>query len=425
MDGARSAKRLVGRDGEVSLVYRRTRAEMPADPEEVHDCEVEGIGLLTLLAPVRVVVENGKAVGLECRRMKLGPPDASGRPRPVPVEGSEVVLAADTIVTSIGQETALEFLGGAALDAKKDGTLAATLATGETSQAGLYAGGDLVRGPASIIKAVADGRAAADAIARLHGVEPVAEPHLPKGKTLPALMVKKARLARPAEAPVLPAAERGGFDEVLQPLPADAARAEAARCLDCDEVCSLCVTVCPNRANHAYAVAPLALELPSFVVEGGRAIPTGTTTLSVSQGVQIVNLGDACNQCGNCVTFCPTSGAPWQEKPTFWVDAEGFAEAKGDAYRMTRLPGGVAIDARIGGRTHRLERHDGLAEYRSDALRVVLETGAWRVVDVRLDGSPAEGELLDLSACARLVALLAAEPALPPLQEQLPDGSAV
>lgn len=425
MDGARSAKRLVGTDGEVSLVYRRTRAEMPADPEEVHDCEVEGIALKALLAPVRVVVENGKAVGLECRRMKLGPPDSSGRPRPVPVEGSEVVLEADTIVTAIGQETALEFLGGAALDAKKDGTLAATLATGETSQAGLYAGGDLVRGPASIIKAVADGRAAADAIARLHGVEPVAEPHLPKGKTLSALMEKKARLARPAEVPVLPASERGAFDEVLQALPADAARAEAARCLDCDEVCSLCVTVCPNRANHAYTVAPLSLELPSFVVDGGRAVPSGTTTISVAQGVQIVNLGDACNQCGNCVTFCPTSGAPWQEKPTFWVDADGFAEAKGDAYRMTRLPGGVALDARIGGRTHRLERHDGLAEYRTEALRVVLETGSWRVVDVRLEGSPAEGEALDLSACARLVALLAAEPVLPPLPASNPDGSAV
>ena len=75
MDGARSAKRLVG-DGEVSLVYRRTRAEMPADPAEVRDCEVEGIGLKDLLAPARVVVENGRAVGLACTRMKLGEPDA-------------------------------------------------------------------------------------------------------------------------------------------------------------------------------------------------------------------------------------------------------------------------------------------------------------------------------------------------------------
>lgn len=425
MDGARSAKRLVGKKSEVSLVYRRTRAEMPADPEEVHDCEVEGIGLKTLLAPVRVVVENGKAVGLACLRMKLGAPDASGRPRPVPIEGSEVVLPADTIVTAIGQETALEFLGGAAVEAKRDGTLAANASTRETSQAGLFAGGDVVRGPASIIKAVADGRAAADAIARLHGVTPVAEPHLQKGTTLPALMEKKARLVRPAEVPVLPPDQRDGFDEVLQSLPAAAARAEAARCLDCDEVCSLCVTVCPNRANLAYETSPLALDLPCFVVEGGRPVPAGTTTLRVAQAVQIINLGDACNECGNCVPFCPTSGAPWRDKPTFWIDAAGFAEASGDAYRMTRDGDGLVLDARIGGHVHRLEHHGALAEYRSEELRVVLETRDWRVVDVRLVGSPADGSLLDLSACARLVALLAAEPTLPPLREAIPDGAAV
>ncbi len=422
MDGARSARRLV-KDGEVSLVYRRTRAEMPADPAEVHDCEVEGIGLLTLLAPVRVVVENGRAVGLACTRMKLGEPDASGRPRPVPVDGSEVVLPADTIVTAIGQEPALEFLGGTALETKRDGTLAGRLETAETSTPAVFAGGDVVRGPASIIKAVADGRAAAEEIGRRHGVPlPVAEPHLAKGTSVAALLEKKSRLARPEPVPELPVSERGGFDEVLLSLDAESARREASRCLDCDEVCSLCVTVCPNRANRAYLVPPLAIELPSFVVEGGRAVPKGTTTLAVEQGVQIVNIGDACNECGNCVTFCPTSGAPWREKPKFWLDPQGFAEAKGDAFRMTRSGGAVVLEARIAGRTHRLERHASLAEYRSDALRVVLEPGGWHVLDVRLEGEPAEGEALDLGACALLIALLHAEPALPSLPNTLAEA---
>ena len=178
---------------------------MPADPAEVRDCEVEGIGLQDLLAPARVVVENGRAVGLACTRMKLGEPDASGRPRPVPLDGSEVVLPADTIVTAIGQEPALEFLGGMALDAKRDGTLAARLETAETSRPGFFAGGDVVRGPASIIKAVADGRAAANEIALRHGVPlPAAEPHLPKGTPIAAMMEKKSRLARPEHAPGAP-----------------------------------------------------------------------------------------------------------------------------------------------------------------------------------------------------------------------------
>lgn len=412
MDGARSARRLV-KDGEVSLVYRRTRAEMPADPAEVHDCEVEGIGLKDLLAPARVVVENGRAVGLACTRMKLGEPDASGRPRPVPVDGSEIVLPADTIVTAIGQEPALEFLGGTALDAKRDGTLAARLETAETSLPGIFAGGDVSRGPASIIKAVADGRAAAEEIGRRHGVLPVPEPHLSKGTSVAAMMEKKSRLVGPEPVPELPVADRGGFTEVLLSLDAEAARREAARCLDCDEVCSLCVTVCPNRANVAYPVPPLSIELPSFVVEGGRAVPKGTTTLAVEQGVQIVNLADSCNECGNCVTFCPTSGQPWRDKPSFWVDPEGFAEAKGDAFRMTRSGEAVAIDARIGGRAHRLERRGAVAEYRSDALQATLDTATWKVVGARAGASSADGDVLDLETCALLIALLHAEPALP------------
>lgn len=424
MDGARSAKRLVGADGEVSIVYRRTRAEMPADPEEVRDCDAEGIELRTLLAPLRVVVENGRAVGLACQRMKLGPPDASGRPRPVPVDGSEVILPADTIVTAIGQETALELLGGMSVETRRDGTLVASPATGETPAARLYAGGDVVRGPASIIKAVADGRAAAEAIARLHGVAPVAEPHLAKDLSAAAALAKKARLAAPEPVPELPVAERGGFEEVLRPLSPEAARREASRCLDCDEVCSICVTVCPNRANLAYEVAPLAIELPSFVVEGGRPVPAGTTSLRVEQGIQIVNLGDACNECGNCVPFCPTSGAPHRDKPKFWLDAAGFAEAKGDAFRMTRDGDALVLDARVAGRAHRLEHHGALAEYRSESIRVVLEPAGWHVLDVRLEAGAAEGERLDLGTCALLVALLPAEGTLPPLSAREAGGLA-
>ena len=236
------------------------------------------------------------------------------------------------------------------------------------------------------------------------------------------MMAKKSRLARPEPVPELPVAERGGFAEVLLSLDPEAARREAARCLDCDEVCSLCVTVCPNRANQAYTVPPLSIELPSFVVEGGRAVPKGTTTLSVEQGVQIVNLGDACNECGNCVTFCPTSGSPYRDKPTFWIDPEGFAEAKGDAFRMTRSGETVAIDARIGGRAHRLERRDGVAEYRSDLLRATLDADTWKVVDARAERNAAEGDVLDLGTCALLIALLHAEPALPPLSNTQADA---
>ncbi len=237
MDGARSARRLVT-EGEVSLVYRRTRAEMPADPAEVRDCIEEGIGLRDLLAPSRVVVEGGKVAGLACNRMKLGPPDASGRPRPVPVEGSEVLLPADTIIVAIGQEPVLGFLRGAGLKTNWDGTLVVNGETCETSIPGLFAGGDVVRGAASVIKAIADGRAAAEEIGRRHGVSPVQEPPFEKVVPSGALMAKKARMDLPQPVPALAVSEREGFAEVLKTFSPGAAQKEASRCLDCDEVCS-------------------------------------------------------------------------------------------------------------------------------------------------------------------------------------------
>jgi putative selenate reductase len=346
--------------------------------------------------------------------MKLGPRDASGRPRPVPVDGSEVIVPADTIITAIGQEPILEFLGSGPALARRDGTLAADERTRETARPALFAGGDVVRGPASIIKAVADGRAAAEEIARRHGVPIAPEPVLEKALQLDAVMAKKARLEREQPVPELPVAERSGFAEVLLPLDAGAARREAARCLDCDDVCSLCVTVCPNRANVAYASPRLSLELPSFVARGGRAEPQGVALLAVEQGVQILNLGDACNECGNCTPFCPTAGQPYRDKPRFWLDPEGFREAKGDAFRMTGSNGTVVIEARVAGRSHRLEHRNGAAEYRTGPFRVALDSARWTVVSAGAEGA-AEGEALDMSTCALLIALLSAQSALPPL----------
>jgi putative selenate reductase len=412
MDAARSARRLV-KGGEVALVYRRTRAEMPADPDEVRDCVEEDIGLRDLFAPARVVVEGGKVVGLACTRMRLGEPDASGRPRPVPVDGSELVLPADTIIPAIGQEPVLDFLEGLHLERHRDGTLVVDRETCETSVPGLFAGGDVARGPASVIKAIADGRAVANEIGRRHGVARELEPVLQKHSQPAALMERKSRQVLPKTVPVLPVAERGGFAEVIRSFSPEAAAEEASRCLDCDDLCSLCVTVCPNRANLAYAMSPLGLELPSLIVRGGELVAADVKPFTIGQDVQIVNVGDFCNECGNCSTFCPTSGAPYKDKPRFWLHPDGYREARGDAFRMVRADGAIAVEAKLSGRTHRLERRGDLAEYRSEKLVARFEPHSWKLLGCEPAGALTEGEALDLSPCATLIALLAAERALP------------
>ncbi len=414
MDAVRVSKRLVGAGGSVTLVYRRTRAEMPADPAEVRDCELEGVEIRTLLAPARVVAEGGNAVGLACTPMKLGERDGSGRPRPVPSGAPEELLPADTIIVAVGQELEGGLLDDVQLRRQKDGTLEVDPGTRETSLPGLFAGGDVVRGAASIIDAIADGRAVAEAIGARVGAALPPEPWLDKGARPPELLAKKSLQILQQTVPVLPVPQRGGFEEVASGLGAEAAQAEASRCLDCDDLCSLCVTVCPNRAMQAYAAGPLSLSPASLVFRGGRLLPAGAAPFAVAQPVQILKIGDFCNDCGNCDTFCPTEGAPYKAKPTFWLDAEAWREAKGDAFRLERQDGAVVLSARLGGKVHRLERRGGTAEYRSEQVRVRLAAEPWAVLGFEPAGALAEGERVDLTPCATLVALLGAEPALPP-----------
>jgi putative selenate reductase len=414
MDAVRSAIRLVP-GGEVTIVYRRTRAQMPADPAEVHDCLEEGIGIRDLLAPASVVAEHGRVAGLACTRMRLGERDASGRPRPVPVEGSEVLLPADTVISAISQEAVLDFLDGLEIRRNQNGYLVVDPVTRETSVPGLFAGGDVVHGASSVILAIADGRAVAEAIATRHGVELKPEPLLEKGLADAALMEKKGRLMGAQKVPVLPLTDRHGFAEVLKPFTAESAALEASRCLDCDDLCSLCVTVCPNRANLAYGLEPFRLELPILVQRQGRLAAEGTRPFAVSQRVQTLNIGDFCNECGNCDTFCPAAGAPYKDKPRFWIDEEGYREAKGDAFRLLRKPTGLAIEARLRGKAYSLDLKGELAYYQSEQVQVRLRAGTWSLVDWEARAVLPEGASVDLEPCATLIALLNAEAALPAL----------
>ena len=165
MDAVRTAVRTGSQ--EVFILYRRSRAEMPASPEEISEALEEGIRMEFLAAPVRIQGENGKVTGIECIRMELGEPDASGRRRPVPVKGSEFTIACDSIVPAIGQAADLSFIpkeSGIAVN--KWNTFDVDPVTFATSVPGIFAGGDNVTGPATVVKAVYAGKEAAVSIGR-------------------------------------------------------------------------------------------------------------------------------------------------------------------------------------------------------------------------------------------------------------------
>jgi glutamate synthase (NADPH/NADH) small chain len=166
MDSARTALRLGAE--QVRIVYRRSRAEMPARLEEIHHAEEEGLQFHFLTAPVKCIGnEDGWVTGMECIRMELGEPDASGRRRPIPLQGSEFIMACDLVVIAIGAG-ANPLLANATpgLELNKWGYIVARDENGATSKPAVWAGGDIVTGSATVILAMGASRKAANAIHR-------------------------------------------------------------------------------------------------------------------------------------------------------------------------------------------------------------------------------------------------------------------
>ncbi len=263
MDVARSLKRL-GVD-DVKVLYRRTRTEMPAMPEEVEEAEHEGVPIEFLVSPVRILGnEQGSVAGLECVRMKLGEPDRSGRRRPVPIAGSEFTLELDMIVPAIGQSPDLSFLGeGHDFAITREGTFNIDRVSYMTNRPGVFAAGDAITQPVSVIDAIGSAKQAAAGIdAYLRGMEAgevqvsAREMPISQRALAPEELVPKPR----HPSPMIPMDRRlhslveveMGYN-AAEPEGAEMAIAEAQRCLMCGPCaeCLACEAVCePNAIRH-------------------------------------------------------------------------------------------------------------------------------------------------------------------------------
>lgn len=321
MDVARAAKRAAKDGTNVTILYRRTLREMPADPDEIRAALNEGIEIQELVAPVEIKSCKGLACSLVCKRMKLAGIDKSGRPAPVPLEGSDFEIPVDTIIPAIGQDVVLDFTD-----------LPVTRNSGagfETGVQGLYIGGDARRGASSVIAAIGDGRKAAEAIMQKAHIShniPLPPGREPSGYE--SLMIKRYRKEKQADQTHgrqdLDGGE-SGFDEI-------SAVKEASRCLLCDELCNICTTLCPNFALFPYTVEPVDYKLYNEFGPGSERISAEEGIFSVKQKHQILHIDDWCNQCGNCRTFCPTSGAPYLDKPHLILDYDIFLISGGSYY---------------------------------------------------------------------------------------------
>jgi putative selenate reductase len=379
MDVARTALRLAGKDAKVRIVYRRTQNEMPADQDEIQAALLEGVVFLELIAPVEILQSDGKLIGMRVIRMELGEKDSSGRRRPIPIPGTEFILKADTIIPAIGQKRKLEFIDNDAL-------ILADSKSRETITPGVFLGGDALHGAANIIGAIADGRYAAQAMLQKALGENAPEKlyKAEKSLTKEELYQKKARIE-----PRKVALHHQPFSHDLNQLSEmglnmDEAVAEAGRCLFCDELCDVCVTVCPNRALQSIDIEPFSRNIFRAVRENQqtRVYPDGI--FQVTQKYQVIHIEDLCNECGNCATFCPTAGAPYKDKPHLSLRPEGFDHLKKGYYLANNT-----IYYKENGQQHELQWDGEYWLYSTPGIEAVLKTD-FSIKSISIHGSQTE-----------------------------------
>jgi len=325
IDAARTIFRLGA--GEVTILYRRTKREMPALPWEVHAAIEEGIRMEFLTAPVRVIGRKGRVVAVEALRMRLGSPDDSGRRRPIPIDGSGFSVEYDMVVPAIGQVPSTDFLGPRSrIRTDRRGAIVADSETCATSMKRVFAGGDAVTGPWNAIEAVAAGNRAAESIrmyleGKSEGAPVGTAPGPPRCISPDEESLRHTGKERRAVMPELAASSRRrSFREVEKGYSREAASGEASRCLNC-AVCSRClecVRVCQAGAvDHGRQDEIVALEVgacvvatgfdmmdPSPLVEYGAGIIRNVVT-----GLEFERLLSASGPTGGRVTR-PSDGKP-------------------------------------------------------------------------------------------------------------------
>jgi len=326
MDAARTAFRLVGKKGKVTIVYRRTINEMPADQGEIKAVIEEGIEIIELTGPESVMKENGKVKALLCSKMELKEADDSGRPKPVKIKDSEFEIPCDTIIPAVGQSLDIDFVDEKLLKSEPGNY--------QTQIKNVFIGGDALRRGATAIKAIGDGRKIAEKMIQKASVDfSIPKPGNRKPHTKKELMLKRAKRQFAPKIKELKLNDRQNFKLVNETLSRETMVNEASRCLFCDEICNICTTVCPNFANYSYEIEPVSYFLQKAIqLENGDIEIENEGLFEINQKYQILNIGNFCNECGNCNTFCPTNSAPYKEKPKFWLTKSSFDEAEEGFY---------------------------------------------------------------------------------------------
>ena len=376
IDAARTAKRLISKNGNVQIIYRRTIKQMPADFNEIISVLDEKVKIMELVSPVKINSKNGKVISLSCVKMKLGEKDESGRVRPVTIPNSEFEIEADTIIPAFGQDIDIDFIDHELLKQKTDSY--------ETQISNIFIGGDALRGGSTVINAVADGRKTANEIIeklkiKIQSIKTFDKKNISSKE----LMLKKSKIIFSESLHKTPEIEHS-FNNTSKSLTKEQAVKEASRCLFCDEVCNICTTVCPNLALFAFETETVKYYLQKIKVNTKNVEIVEDELFEVNQKHQILHLADWCNECGNCTTFCPTSGSPYKEKPHLYFNYNSFEPAD-EAYYFENSEKEIILLNKTKEQISSLTKGDNYFIYQIDKYKIKLDLKTLRIINHNIE----------------------------------------
>jgi len=377
MDVARTANKCKT-DGRVTIIYRRTMQQMPAEPQEINDAINEGVIIEELLSPIDIIEEENEFI-LRLQKMEVSQETGKdGRKKVEALAGEFINIKANHIIPAIGQDSEVfieEF------NTIQDIQHADNLVK-------VYIGGDASRGASSIVQAVGDGRLFAE--------------HILKMEDLVADQSVRNTDNKKTETEHLDSRSlkiKSYYPSDLSAITTEQAIEEAARCLQCDEYCNVCVSVCPNRANHHYQITPQSFSYQNIHVNGHSFELSEAKTINIRQDSQIYNIGDYCNECGNCTTFCPTSGDPYKDKPQIHLSQSSF-DSSSRGYFLNKDIIYVKYDDLI----IQLKDDAGKFYYEDKRVEVVIAKDSLKILDVFIKQ---EGDyIVDLSFLIETVLLI-------------------
>ncbi|MFH1322082.1 MAG: FAD-dependent oxidoreductase [Bacteroidota bacterium] len=373
IDSARTAIRLNVK--KVTMVCLEQRHEMPAYAWEIEEAEKEGIRIMNGWGIVKIVPSQGENNLSKVELKKcISVFNENGDFSPEYDESVTDTVSGHSVIVCIGQQPVLDFIEKDLMETDKE--------TYQTKIKNVYLGGDALRGASSIIDAVADGRKVAQNIIK-KSQKDYNEDFIKPDKDLSLTDYRVKRAKR--EYGILPVKtdidDRKYFDIIVPALTEEQAVNEASRCLCCNDICNICETVCPNRANYSYITEPIEYHLRKAIKKGNQVVIEDDEIFKVEQKFQILNISDFCNECGNCTTFCPTNGSPFKDKPNFYLTQKSFNEAE-NGYFIIKSGKKIILLFKDGKNTSSLTLDDNIYLFENEDVATRFNKKDFRITDI-------------------------------------------